>query len=94
VTDLTVTDDRAGARLALTTKAQGTGTIVIPGETAGDIWEVLDQLADLKERFHSPAASPGQEAGADEGGGGDPDDEAGADEGGGSDAGADEAGGV
>jgi hypothetical protein len=56
VTDLSVTDTDDGARVELATKARGMGAIVLPGEDAEAVWAVLDELADLKERFHTPPA--------------------------------------
>jgi hypothetical protein len=62
VTDLSVTDTDGGARVELATKARGMGEIVIPGEDAEAVWAVLDELADLKERFHTPPAEEAEEA--------------------------------
>ena len=52
VTELEVEAADAGSRLQLTTKARGSGTIVVPDVTPDELWGVLDELADLRERFH------------------------------------------
>ncbi len=52
VTGLAVEDDPAGARVQITTKRRGTGTVVIAGTSPDELWGILDGLADLKERFH------------------------------------------
>ncbi|MGP8059261.1 MAG: hypothetical protein ACLP9C_06480 [Acidimicrobiales bacterium] len=55
VTEVEVTAVDGGSQLKLTTKARGTGTIVIPEVTPDELWGVLDDLADLRERFHQDA---------------------------------------
>lgn len=52
VTEVQVTAADGGSKLKLTTKARGTGTIVVPDVTPDELWGVLDGLADLRERFH------------------------------------------
>ena len=56
VTGLEVEPADTGSRLTLTTKARGTGTIVVPDVPPDEFWAVLDELADLRERFHHPDA--------------------------------------
>jgi hypothetical protein len=57
VTVLSVVDDPAGARIELTTKAQGTGVIVVPGESADALWAALDEFDGLPGRFHRGATA-------------------------------------
>jgi hypothetical protein len=56
VTDLEVEEADEGTRLTITTERQGTGSIVIPDQTPDQLWQVLDDLADLKARFHDAPA--------------------------------------
>ncbi len=62
VTELEVEPADSGSRLRLTTKARGTGTVVLPDTSPDDLWAVLDGIADLGERFHphddTPATAP------------------------------------
>ncbi len=60
-------------RVALITKARGMGTVVVPGVTVDELWAVLDQLADLAERFHTPEAPDDEADEGDEGAEGDED---------------------
>jgi len=53
VTELDVEPADSGSRLRLTTKARGTGTVVLPDTSPDELWAVLDGIADLEERFHS-----------------------------------------
>src|SRR5271170_630227 len=53
VTQLRVeANDGGGSRLELATKLRGSGTIVLDDVSPVALWEVLDAIADLKERFH------------------------------------------
>jgi len=56
VTELEVEETDDGARLKMTTKARGTGSTVIHGVTPEELWEILDELGDLKDRFHNGTA--------------------------------------
>jgi hypothetical protein len=74
VTELRVESaEEGGALLALTTKARGTGEIRLAGTSPEELWEILDGIADLKERFHTepvedrPDGSP-ETDGDDDGG--------------------------
>lgn len=69
VTELRVLAADDGARLEITTKQRGTGAIVLAGVPVEELWEVLDGLADLKERFHGEPGAPVQaDAGETDGG--------------------------
>lgn len=67
VTNVIVADGDEGVELSITTKARGMGTMVLPDTNVEAVWEVLDQLADLKERFHDPLADDGEPGSDDEG---------------------------
>jgi len=57
VTALDIETADEGSRLQITTERQGTGAVMIPEVTPEELWEVLDEFADLKERFHDAAAA-------------------------------------
>jgi hypothetical protein len=48
--------EKGGSRLELTTKARGTGVVVLEKVEPAEIWEVLDGISDLKDRFHTSSA--------------------------------------
>jgi hypothetical protein len=64
--------DGGGSRFEVTTKARGTGIMVLEKVAPDELWGVLDGIGDLKERFHREGAVPSdQDAEADEGAEGD-----------------------
>ena len=67
--------DEGRTRLELTTKARGMGVVVLKNIEPEALWDVLDGIADLKERFHDhPGASSAAEGapGKEENGTGEP----------------------
>jgi hypothetical protein len=64
VTELEVEPADAGTRLRMTTKARGTGVVVLPDTAPDDLWGVLDGIADLQDRFHSHDDAPADPDGA------------------------------
>ena len=65
VTELAVSAADGGSRLELATKARGMGAILLPEVTPDELWAVLDEIADLKDRFHTAGAVAA--SGAEEG---------------------------
>ena len=64
--------DGPSARVALTTRARGTGVLVVPSTSADELWEAFHGIADLAERFPRPTADEQVDGDGDEPGEGGP----------------------